>query len=414
MPTNPQYDMVLLGPTGYTGRFCAQHIVKNHPTNLKWAIAGRSEKKMEPIAQELKELNQDRVQPDILVVQLNSAELNELAQKTKIIINCVGPYHLYSTPVVEACAANGTHYLDVTGETPWIKELIEKYHETAKSNGAIIMPSVGVESAPADMLAWALVKRIRSEYSSGTRSIESCIKEMKSSGPSGGTLATVLGMFDSLPLSQLLKSANPFSLAASAPPKDIPSDTILQKLLGVRSISDLGAVTTSPTGLADMTIVHRSSTLMPEFYGKRFYFHQFLYVRNTLIGAMVHIAFMFALAMLMIPPVRMVLRKFIFAPGQGPTAEAYQNDRLEYHAVATADQGGPSPPRVFGTISYEGSLYVLTGLLVSEAAMVILQEEEKVKKTSRCGIVTSATLGQDYVDRLDATGVKIQTRVFQY
>jgi short subunit dehydrogenase-like uncharacterized protein len=68
MPTNLQYDMVLLGPTGYTGRFCAQHIVKNLPTNLKWAIAGRSQKKMEPIAQELKELNQDRVQPGIYLL----------------------------------------------------------------------------------------------------------------------------------------------------------------------------------------------------------------------------------------------------------------------------------------------------------------------------------------------------------
>lgn len=61
--STPQYDLVLLGPTGYTGRFCAEHIVKNHPTSLKWAIAGRSAAKMEPIAQELKKLNQDRVQP---------------------------------------------------------------------------------------------------------------------------------------------------------------------------------------------------------------------------------------------------------------------------------------------------------------------------------------------------------------
>lgn len=49
---------------------------------------------------------------DVLVVQLNATELNELAQKTRLIINCVGPYHLYSTPVVEACAAHGTHYVD--------------------------------------------------------------------------------------------------------------------------------------------------------------------------------------------------------------------------------------------------------------------------------------------------------------
>ena len=89
------------------------------------------------------------------MAQLNSRELNELAQKTRLIINCVGPYHLYSTPVVEACATNGTHYVDAyvhtcssllmvianshsTGETPWIKLIIEKYHETAKANGAIV------------------------------------------------------------------------------------------------------------------------------------------------------------------------------------------------------------------------------------------------------------------------------------
>lgn len=71
MPSNPQYDLVLLGPTGYTGHFCAQHIVKNHPTNLKWAIAGRSAQKMEPIAQELKELNPDRTQPGMTVRTYN-------------------------------------------------------------------------------------------------------------------------------------------------------------------------------------------------------------------------------------------------------------------------------------------------------------------------------------------------------
>lgn len=63
MTSNRQYDLVLLGPTGYTGRFCSEHIVKNHPTDLKWAIAGRSPQKIEPIAEELKKLNPDRVQP---------------------------------------------------------------------------------------------------------------------------------------------------------------------------------------------------------------------------------------------------------------------------------------------------------------------------------------------------------------
>ncbi|KAJ5604091.1 hypothetical protein N7537_007047 [Penicillium hordei] len=412
MTSNRQYDLVLLGPTGYTGRFCTEHIVQNLPTTLKWAIAGRSAQKMEPIAQELKALNPDRVDPDVLVVQLNSTELNELAQKTRLVINCVGPYHLYSTPVVEACAVNGTHYVDATGETPWVKSIIDKYHETAKANGAIIIPCNGVESAPADMLAWSLVKRVREDLSSSTRQINSTIKEMKSSGPSGGTMNTILTIFDGFSMSELSKTMTPFSLTASPPPKNIPGDSILEKLFGVRSIRDLGTVTTSPSGVCDMSIVHRSSSLMPELYGPNFFFRQFLSVRNALIGVAIHVGFLVVASLLALPPVRWLVKMFVFAPGTGPRREDSANDLLEYHAIATADTA--SPQRVFGKIIYHGGMYPFTGLLLAEAAMVILNEEEKIKKVSRGGIVTPAMLGQDYVDRLEKVGCKIETKVFQY
>lgn len=127
-----EFDLVFHGPTGYTGKLCAQHIVKHFPTNIKWALAGRSLPKVEQIARELKELNPDRDEPGkfylrlgcgscrltllsaaVLAVQLNGPELQALAQRTRLIINAVGPYHLYSTPVVEACASSGTHYVDV-------------------------------------------------------------------------------------------------------------------------------------------------------------------------------------------------------------------------------------------------------------------------------------------------------------
>ncbi|CAG8948208.1 unnamed protein product [Penicillium salamii] len=412
MASNRQYDLVLLGPTGYTGRFCSEHIVQNLPTDLKWAIAGRSAHKMDPIAKELKALNPDRADPDVLVVQLNSSELNELAQKTRLIINCVGPYHLYSTPVVEACAVNGTHYVDATGETPWIKLIIEKYHETAKANGAIMIPSTGVESAPADILAWSLAKRVREDLSSPTRHIDGTIKEMKSSGPSGGTLNTILTMFDWLPVSELSRSMTPFALSASASQNKMPKETILEKVFGVRAIRDLGTVTTSPSAIADITIVHRSSSLMPELYGQKFVFRQFLSVRNAVIGVALHVGFTVGLALLLLSPVRWLLRKFVFAPGAGPRREDSTNDRLEYNAIATADNS--EKQRVFGKISFAGSMYVFTGLLMAEAAMVILNEEEKTKKISRGGIVTPATLGQDFVDRLEKVGCNVETKIFQH
>ncbi|KAJ5239179.1 hypothetical protein N7468_003798 [Penicillium chermesinum] len=413
MASTRQYDLVVLGPTGYTGRFCAEHIVKNLPTDLKWAIAGRSPHKIEPIAKDLKALNPDRLAPDVLAVSLDPTELAELAQKTRLIINCIGPYILYGTPVVEACAKNGTHYVDVTGETPWIRLMVEKYHETAKANGSIIIPSLGFESVPADMLAWSLVKRVREDLSSQTRSIESCIKKIKSAGASGGTLNSIFSNFEALPVSQLFKGFQPFSLAVSTPPKDVPGESILEKLLGVRYVRDLGTLTTSPNGMADMAIVHRSSSLMSELYGKRFYFRQLLYVRSYFLGVLFHVGFNLFMASLLIPPVRWLLRRVVYAPGAGPSLESTRNDYAELNAVATADQNTPNPKRVFGKWYFQGSQYVLTGLLVAEAAMVILNEEDKVRKVSRGGIVTSATLGQAYVDRLDKVGVHIETKVLE-
>jgi short subunit dehydrogenase-like uncharacterized protein len=204
----------------------------------------------------------------------------------------------------------------------------------------------------------------------------------------------------------------PFSLSVSPPPTNIPRESILEKLLGVRAIRDLGTVTTSPSAIADITIVHRSSSLMPELYGQQFFFRQFLSVRNAMIGVALHIAFVVGISLLALPPVRWLARKFVFAPGTGPRREDSTNDRLEYHAVATADNADAQ--RVFGKITYGGGMYLFTGLLLAEAARVILDEEEKIKKVSRGGIVTPATLGQDFVDRLEKVGCNIETKVFKY
>jgi short subunit dehydrogenase-like uncharacterized protein len=54
------------------------------------------------------------------------------------LISTVGPFIRYGTAVVEACAVNGTHYVDSTGEITWVKEMVDKYHKTAKANGAIV------------------------------------------------------------------------------------------------------------------------------------------------------------------------------------------------------------------------------------------------------------------------------------
>ncbi len=112
MSQERKYEVVLFGATGYTGKYCAQHIATHLPTDLRWAVAGRSAPKLNAVVEDLKKLNPDRPSPDVAVCSLELAELEALAKQTRLIINTVGPYHLYGTPVVEACAKNGTHYVD--------------------------------------------------------------------------------------------------------------------------------------------------------------------------------------------------------------------------------------------------------------------------------------------------------------
>lgn len=120
------------------------------------------------------------------------------------------------------------------------------------------------------------------------------------------------------------------------------------------------------------------------------------------------------LSLLLIPFVRTLVKRFIYAPGTGPRKEDGINDRVEYRAIATADQNIARPKRVFGKLVYDGDMYTFTGLLLAEAARVILTNEEKIKKVSRGGIVTSATLGQEFVDGLEKVGCMIETKVFEY
>ena len=106
------YDIVLFGASGYTGKYTTEQIARLAPTNLRWAVAGRSTAKLEAVVNEIN--SQDRIAPGIESCSLDAEELSGLAKKTSILINAVGPYLLYGEPVVRACVENGTHYIDVS------------------------------------------------------------------------------------------------------------------------------------------------------------------------------------------------------------------------------------------------------------------------------------------------------------
>jgi short subunit dehydrogenase-like uncharacterized protein len=108
-----EFDMIVLGATGYTGSICAEHVIKSFPTNFKWAVAGRSFSALERLRDGLKLQHPDRIPPSIVPTSFDKRLLHALARRSHVVINGVGPYHRCSEPVVEACAAEGTHYVDL-------------------------------------------------------------------------------------------------------------------------------------------------------------------------------------------------------------------------------------------------------------------------------------------------------------
>lgn len=345
------------------------------------------------------------VGPGIEVSTLDPQDLDALTSKTKVLINTVGPYYLYSTPVVEACAKNGTHYLDVTGESPWVLEMIKKYHETAKANHAVIIPEIGVESAPSDMLAFSLTQLIRKELSVGTREVVASLHEFKGT-PSGGTAATALGIMDHYSIKDVANSAGTW--ASSPVPRTGSEDgpSLLSKVFGVRTIPGLGTVTSSPLAGPNVATVQRSWGLLEggKLYGPNFTFHEHLGVRNIAIGIFAHFALLFGSLAVTLPPVRWLAKKFFHAPGSGPAKEESKREVLEYRAIATADQDGPHPKRAFAKFRWEGNLYYLTGVCLAEAAMVMLKDDELLQRLDG-GILTPATLGQPFIDRMKNAGI---------
>jgi len=272
--------------------------------HLRWALAGRSASKLEAVAAECKTFNPDRIQPGIEICQLNDEDLSALAKKTKVLITTVGPYGLYGEHAFKACAENGTHYLDATGEVPYVAKMIQKYESAAKASGALMFPQIAIESAPPDVITWLLVKMIKERFSAPTGEV--VISQELVSAPSGGTLLTVFSILDAFTIKEITSSLKPYAISPVPGPSTKSPVSLLTKLLGVRTVRDLGLLTTSLAGTSDAAIVHRSWGL--QSYGPNFHFSEYMKARNYLTGTFFHFALLMGSLLLAIPPFRAWLR----------------------------------------------------------------------------------------------------------
>ena len=138
-------DIVLYGATGFTGKLCVKYLTQN-AKDIKWAIAGRDRTKLSQVAIRFS------AQVEKLIAHGDDQKaLDEITKRAKVVIFTAGPFHRYSSNLVASCVKNSSHYVDITGETFWIKEMIDKYHSEAAEKGVRIIPSCGYDSLPSDL-----------------------------------------------------------------------------------------------------------------------------------------------------------------------------------------------------------------------------------------------------------------------
>ena len=269
--TQPKFDVVVYGASGFTGRLVAEYLAAHYGpgNNLTWAMAGRSRDKLAAVRDEI------RAPKDTPLIEADAsdpASLKALVAQTKAVLTTVGPYQLYGSELVAACAASGTDYLDLCGEPAWMRQMIDAHHAKAQSTGARILFSCGFDSIPFELGVFFLQGAAKKQFGATVHRVKGRVRKMKGTF-SGGTAASLKATYaaaaNDLSIVPLLK--NPFALTPGFEgPKQPPGNKPLH--------DDELCMWVAPFVMATINTrnVHRSNLLMNFPYGQDFVYDEMM------------------------------------------------------------------------------------------------------------------------------------------
>lgn len=137
--------IVLYGATGYTGRLMAAELARRE---IPMLLAGRSRDKLEALSATLP------TKPQVLVADASDpASLQGMAARGQAVLSAAGPFASLGPPVQEACLKAGSHFLDITGETPYMLDTWSRDSRWREA-GLAAVNAVGFDVVPTDVAAW--------------------------------------------------------------------------------------------------------------------------------------------------------------------------------------------------------------------------------------------------------------------
>lgn len=388
------YDLVLFGATGFVGALTAEYLARTAPEQARIALAGRS-------AERLGALRQTLGRPDwgVLVADAGDAEsIAALAQAGRVVISTVGPYLRYGEPLVAACAAAGSDYVDLTGESEFVDLMYLRYHAAARQSGARLVHSCGFDSIPYDLGALYTVSQLPHDVPIALRGFGAA-----SGSISGGTFHSAVGQLGRLKESgraarqrrSVERNAEDGRLAEGRSVRGIPGRPHNEPLAG-------GWVVPVPT--IDPQHVLRSARLNPA-YGPDFSYSHYIVTKRlrTTVALGLGVGAVATLAQLE-PTRKLVLR--LRSPGSGPSAA--RRARSFFRVRMVADYGTATPRRrLISEVRGGDPGYGETAKMLAESALALAFDANLPQLGG--GQWTSAlALGQPLIDRLVRAGTEFR------
>lgn len=382
-----EYDVVLLGATGFTGQLVAEYLAASAPADLRWAIAGRSRPKLETVRAGLTSPHPDAVPVGLVEADATDlASVSSLARRTRVVATTVGPFMEYGDGLVAACADNGTHYADITGEPEFVDRMWLRHHDRATETGAKLVHCCGFDSVPHDLGAWWTLQHLPADEPIAMRGYVSARGSI-----SAGTYHSAIRAFGRA--RQLRRAAAERRARETRPAGRRVGSTPVQP-----HREPVSGRWTVPLPTIDPIVVRRSAQACEE-YGPDFRYGHFAVVGTARAAAAAVTGAAGLMALSQLPPARAALLR-LKTSGEGPKAERRERSWFRVRFVATAAE-----QTVVTQVSGGDPGYAETAKMLGESAMCLALDDLSPESGQ---LTTVQAMAPALLGRLRRTGIDFQ------